>query len=512
MKTPSNSPQQQSHTTPAAREVSQGIQRSNDGLGCEDHPAESMAQTKWQDVIDTSPRMLAQRKQVEGLFRNPIQREEQKECQSVEGVDGPAREHHNSTGIPDPLKARVESLSGLAMDDVKVHYNSDRPAQLHAHAYAQGTDIHLASGQEKHLPHEAWHVVQQKQGRVKPTMQMKGGVNENDDLSLEKEADVIGAMAMRKTSDQKMALSQQLTNLDSTQLAKVETIQRRTILLGRHSDDYATMKVLTTLSSPGTIQTIDDLDGEIDEAEDVFIVGHGYPGGMWADGHDGAVNFDTLADAIFDVLPDNWTGKIMALTCRAAVEPDKGDSAIQKLKDKFSDLKESLEVMGIENITIIGGKGFSYGAKSEGAKGQTGILKSELDMFYSDAYDKNKMAGKLKLPNAGRNAPQSARRKSIGTKGGINYLNPKDSKEAAKAWVDVRELIETEMIAIVKDASKDGDGTVGANTVENTVIALKTNNAWKNLLTEQENEFTFYEMFMPSDNAFESLTIPTSNE
>jgi hypothetical protein len=26
-------------------------------------------------------------------------------------------------------------------------------------------------GQEQHLPHEAWHVVQQKQGRVKPTGQ-----------------------------------------------------------------------------------------------------------------------------------------------------------------------------------------------------------------------------------------------------------------------------------------------------------------------------------------------------
>lgn len=35
--------------------------------------------------------------------------------------------------------------------------------------YSQGTDIHIGPGQEKHLPHEAWHVVQQKQGRVKPT-------------------------------------------------------------------------------------------------------------------------------------------------------------------------------------------------------------------------------------------------------------------------------------------------------------------------------------------------------
>jgi catechol 2,3-dioxygenase-like lactoylglutathione lyase family enzyme len=81
-----------------------------------------------------------------------------------------------------------------------VHYNSDKPAQLNAHAYAQGTQIHIASGQEKHLPHEAWHVVQQKQGRVKPTMQLRGKVAINDDAGLEKEADVMGAKAMQMAS------------------------------------------------------------------------------------------------------------------------------------------------------------------------------------------------------------------------------------------------------------------------------------------------------------------------
>jgi len=85
----------------------------------------------------------------------------------------------------------------MSLDDVNVHRNSDKPAQLQAHAYAQGTDIHLGAGQEKHLPHEAWHVVQQKQGRVQPTMQMKGMVNVNDDAGLEKEADVMGAKAMQ---------------------------------------------------------------------------------------------------------------------------------------------------------------------------------------------------------------------------------------------------------------------------------------------------------------------------
>ncbi|ASS49602.1 MAG: hypothetical protein A3D31_02170 [Candidatus Fluviicola riflensis] len=102
----------------------------------------------------------------------------------------------NNTGLPDQLKSGIEQLSGIGMDDVKVRYNSDKPAQLQAHAYAQGNEIHIASGQEKHLPHEAWHVVQQKQGRVKPTMQLKGKVAVNDDAGLEHEADVMGARAM----------------------------------------------------------------------------------------------------------------------------------------------------------------------------------------------------------------------------------------------------------------------------------------------------------------------------
>ncbi|MEL6535324.1 MAG: DUF4157 domain-containing protein [Bacteroidota bacterium] len=106
-----------------------------------------------------------------------------------------------SNGLPGDLKAGVENLSGYSMDDVKVHYNSSKPAQLNAHAYAQGTDIHLASGQEKHLPHEAWHVVQQKQGRVQPTKQLKGTVPVNDDAGLEQEADETGAKAMHLGSE-----------------------------------------------------------------------------------------------------------------------------------------------------------------------------------------------------------------------------------------------------------------------------------------------------------------------
>jgi hypothetical protein len=103
----------------------------------------------------------------------------------VQGKFAPIQKKENKTGLPDNLKSGVEQLSGHSLDDVNVHYNSSQPAQLNALAYAQGTDIHVAPGQEKHLPHEAWHVAQQKQGRVQPTMQMKAGVAINDDPGLE---------------------------------------------------------------------------------------------------------------------------------------------------------------------------------------------------------------------------------------------------------------------------------------------------------------------------------------
>ncbi|WP_266168321.1 DUF4157 domain-containing protein [Dyella subtropica] len=98
--------------------------------------------------------------------------------------------------LPGGLRTGIESLSGLDMSGVRVHYGSPLPAQLNALAYAQGSDIHLARGQEKHLPHEAWHVVQQSMGRVKPTMNL-GGVNINDNAALESEADQMGARALQ---------------------------------------------------------------------------------------------------------------------------------------------------------------------------------------------------------------------------------------------------------------------------------------------------------------------------
>ena len=153
-----------------------------------------------QSMIDSSPGLAVQCKQLEGMFEMRLQSQAPTERKFLQGEVASARLRNkpglsqNKSGLPDPLKTRIEELSGMAMDNVRVHYNSSKPAQWRARAYTRGTEIHLGPGQERHLPHEAWHVVQQKQRRVKPTLQSKG-VAINNDKALESEADVMGYRA-----------------------------------------------------------------------------------------------------------------------------------------------------------------------------------------------------------------------------------------------------------------------------------------------------------------------------
>jgi|GEM_PF-6593708 len=105
----------------------------------------------------------------------------------------------NPTELPDCLKNGIENLSGYDLSRVRVNDDSAKAAQLNAHAYTQGQTIEVGSGQERHLPHEAWHRVQQLQGRVRPTIEVKGyGVN--DDRGLESEAAVMGQKAIQMRS------------------------------------------------------------------------------------------------------------------------------------------------------------------------------------------------------------------------------------------------------------------------------------------------------------------------
>jgi hypothetical protein len=155
------------------------------------------------DMMNRSPRIEAQRRlgdAINGAGSRVAQRKPSGETVGDAGVPRAAAAEsetgHGRTGLPEGLKSGAEALSGLSLGDIRVHYNSARPARLGALAFAQGRDIHLAPGEERHLPHEAWHVVQQAQGRVAPTVQMADGAAVNDDARLEHEADVMGARAL----------------------------------------------------------------------------------------------------------------------------------------------------------------------------------------------------------------------------------------------------------------------------------------------------------------------------
>ena len=249
----------QSDKEPRHSAAAHPVIRHHSGVGVVDHRSEACAQRKLAEAIHASPVMVAQRMQLGRMFGpaaqlkgpedeelqmkavsavlqrkgpeeeellqgkfQPVQRQAPDEEELLQGKFVPVQRvedeellqgkfagrlesvqfktdrspQENRTGMPDNLKSGIESLSGLSMDAVRVHYNSSQPPQLNALAYAQGTDIHIAPGQEQHLPHEAWHVVQQAQGRVQPTMQMKDGVSVNDDAGLEHEADMMGAKAV----------------------------------------------------------------------------------------------------------------------------------------------------------------------------------------------------------------------------------------------------------------------------------------------------------------------------
>ena len=161
----------------------------------------AVAQTKSMNAIQ----MAGQEEELlQGKAMQLAGPEEELQMKAADGA-GPAgaskAQAQDSGGMPGGLKAGIEQLGGQSLDGVQVHRDSSKPAEVGALAYAQGTDIHLGPGQEQHLPHEAWHVVQQKQGRVQPTLQGKEGVQINDDAALEREADVMGAKALQRATE-----------------------------------------------------------------------------------------------------------------------------------------------------------------------------------------------------------------------------------------------------------------------------------------------------------------------
>jgi hypothetical protein len=314
----------------------------------------------------------------------------------------------NNTGLPNQLKSGIENLSGHSMDDVKVHYNSSKPAQLNAHAYAQGTDIHVASGQEKHLAHEAWHVVQQKQGRVKPTKQLKSKVNVNDDPALEKEADVMGAKAMQFKSAN--SSSSHLYQLKSTQNQNGEIVQRLIIAV----EEIADKRKIIARSASDYKESDQDFDheisshepGEINEKElpilgvdePLIVIGHGQPVGYGIQANEfagyTAVNLATL---VAGILPKGYQGEIFLNGCYTAQKSEgygflakAGISYIDHFSAKLKSLRKDV------HSYVRGNKGASITVKTKefAAKSETGLKNRFASSTISKAQEVNVIGGK----------------------------------------------------------------------------------------------------------------------
>ncbi|MEJ8546930.1 DUF4157 domain-containing protein [Brevibacillus borstelensis] len=117
-----------------------------------------------------------------------------------------SREQPFSTGsgqhLPDAVQTKMEHAFHSDFSQVQVFPHSTVAENIGAVAFAQGNDIHFAPGAyrpdtksgQKLLGHELTHVVQQREGRVKPNLP-GSDLPINDDPGLEREADLRGLQA-----------------------------------------------------------------------------------------------------------------------------------------------------------------------------------------------------------------------------------------------------------------------------------------------------------------------------
>lgn len=321
---------------------------------------EAVAQRALIAGINDSPRMLAQRRRLESYLcinqppiseavppASPIaqqqliqrlENQDDEEALQPKFISEPPRQLErqpspkpNNTSLPDNLKSGIESLSDMSLDNVKVHYNSSQPAQLNALAYAEGTDIHVAPGQEQHLPHEAWHVVQQAQGRVKPTMQAKG-VAINDDHRLENEADIMGEKANTMGHSTFQMKATEPTSTKNTKIVQRMVVRIRDLAEMMHLSNSTIMNAsLDTVNgmsgSAGHKEVIgisQAVQGrKLDQTEELRIVAHGSMpslSGIIRSGLPSLGGFspDDLATKVADLFPSKYDGTIYLNGCYTA--------------------------------------------------------------------------------------------------------------------------------------------------------------------------------------------------
>ena len=117
-----------------------------------DNRMEAVAQRKFQEMANNSAH-VSQLKALNEMANNSSYVMKANQLNLVVDnhsaqQDHPIQKKENNTGLPDNLKIGIENLSGMSLDDVKVHRNSDKPAQLQAHASVSYTHLTLPTNRE----------------------------------------------------------------------------------------------------------------------------------------------------------------------------------------------------------------------------------------------------------------------------------------------------------------------------------------------------------------------------
>jgi len=262
---------------------------------------------------------------------------------------------------------------GMSMDDVKVHYNSSKPAQLQALAYTRGTEIHVGPGQEKNLPHEAWHVVQQKQRRVKPTMQLQG-MGVNDDSALEHEADVKGKQAslfipIKKNEPEKV---RERYNTGSREGQDLSAHELSRVVQQQGSSDGVVQKVKAPLAKQESLQ--DDYEEE-DERKNPTEVRRRQRTIIWASGNKSSLPPITREENQSQERPQNPDLKRRKSYKEAVTEGsllEKGKKAVESLEGIQQEAKAAIDK--VKKSAVAGEAIENAAAIVENVTGTTGLF------------------------------------------------------------------------------------------------------------------------------------------
>jgi hypothetical protein len=131
---------------------------------------------------------------------------------------------NSSQSLSEDTRASMENALSADFSNVNIHANSQQATNVGALAYTQGNDVHFAPGQyqpnsqsgKELLGHELTHVVQQREGRVKPTTSV-GGMPVNDNAGLENEADSLGKIAAKSEGGQTTQKKSKENNTSTSQ-------------------------------------------------------------------------------------------------------------------------------------------------------------------------------------------------------------------------------------------------------------------------------------------------------